>query len=147
MTGRAKDLERRQTPPSTDDVRSISPKRDSSLPLTPSAATKRPGERLREPRNTSGNRDVPGLFNLIQGITGSYSRISVNDTPYNPEIIEKLVRRHDYEPENRAIIVRMPTLIHECFIASFKEAVMDSIKTMAQQENGSSRFHLKNSLR
>ncbi|GJN76024.1 hypothetical protein PLICBS_010135 [Purpureocillium lilacinum] len=56
--------------------------------------------------------------------------ISVDPQQYgrNKESIERIFPKHDFEPENKCIVIRMPSPIHESFLKNFERTVEGAIQ-------------------
>lgn len=106
------------------------PERQAQLPPTPPTTDER---RERASNTSHDDRILRLLRNRAVGLLGPWTIIPIEFQQYgrNRRAIERLFRRHDYEPEQERIVVRMPSPIHESFLKSFERALEDSIKRVA----------------
>jgi hypothetical protein len=56
------------------------------------------------------------------------------------EILDRTVRRHDYDPDRELLVIRMPSPIHKVFSASLGEFLRDELSRIAHRQDEAGEF-------
>ncbi|KND86410.1 hypothetical protein TOPH_08961 [Tolypocladium ophioglossoides CBS 100239] len=116
------------------------PERYTFLPPSPPATDERRQQTSDAPNE--GLAAIEMLTNAANRDNLTFVEVTLEKHQYkqHEKQLERLFRRHDYDPGRGLLVVRMPSTVHEYFLNRFVDLVTDQLKETASSATEASQF-------